>query len=74
MKTIKKRGKPMKEKYIKPFLMKVDLVEELIMNSGPTPTPCPDEAPCPTDVPCSTDGPCSTDVPCSTDGSCSLAG
>ena len=48
--------------------MKVDLVEELIMNSGPTPTPCADEAPC------STDGPCSTDVPCSTDGSCSLAG
>lgn len=58
----------MKEKYIKPFLMKVDLVEELIMASGPTPTPCVDDAPC------STDGPCSADVPCSADGPCSVAG
>lgn len=51
----------MKEKYIKPSLMKVDLVEELIMASGPTPTPCVDDAPCSGDTPCSSD-------------SCSIAG
>ena len=61
----------MKEKYVKPLLMKVDLEEELIMASGPLPCvdvipPCADVSPCDW-PPCSGVGPCETFDPCSTD-------